>query len=109
MHLVTLVRSGYRLVMIGALAIPGAAVPALAGIALATPAHAAPAVTGSLPATTTFYVNPNSSVEKWIAANPSDSREPVIASKVASQPQATWYTTYNPTAVQAQVSALTSA
>jgi len=96
----------------------GAAVPALAAIIIAAPvpalaapvpALAAPAVTGSLPATTTFYVNPNSSVEKWIAANPSDSREPVIASKVASQPQATWYTTYNPTAVQAQVSALTSA
>lgn len=111
----------------------GAAVPALAGIVLAAPAltaqaHAAPpqaaqahaaqvqatqaqapAATGALPATTTFYVNPNSNVNKWVAANPGNADEPVIAKDVASQPQATWFTTYNPTAIQAQVSSLTGA
>jgi endoglucanase len=67
------------------------------------------AVTGSLPASTVFYTNPNSNVKQWIAANPGDSREPVIAAKIASQPQATWFTTYNPTTIQSQVSAIASA
>jgi len=88
----------------------GAAVPVLAaGIALTAPAHSALAVTGSLPATTSFYVNPSSSVEQWIAANPGNPSEPLIAKSIASWPQATWFTTYNPTTIQSQVSALTSA
>jgi endoglucanase len=87
----------------------GAAAPVLAGVVLAAPAPAALAVTGSLPASTAFYVNPNSSVAQWVAANPGNPSQPVIASKVASQPQATWYTTYNPTAIQGQVSSLTAA
>jgi endoglucanase len=38
--------------------------------------QAAPAgaTTGSLPAGTVFYANPNSSVARWVAANGSDSR-----------------------------------
>jgi endoglucanase len=103
MHLLTPTRNAARLLMLA-----GAA-PALAGIALAVPASPALAVTGSLPATTTFYTNPNSSVEQWIAANPSNPNEPVIAKDIASWPQATWFTTYNPTAIQSQVSAVTSA
>ncbi|HEX6522545.1 MAG TPA: glycoside hydrolase family 6 protein [Streptosporangiaceae bacterium] len=92
------------LVLMAALAL------AAAGFALSAviPASAA-GVTGSLPASTVFYTSPNSSVEQWIAANPGDPREPVIASKIASQPQATWYTTYNPSAIQSQVSAVASA
>ena len=103
MHLATPARIACRLVILGA------AVPAFAGVVLAAPAHAAPTVTGSLPPSTAFYVNPNSSVAQWVAANPGNPSEPVIASKIASQPQATWYTTYNPTAIQSQVSSLTSA
>jgi endoglucanase len=89
----------------------GAAVACIAAAAAvsSTQAQAAGAVTGSLPASTVFYTNPNSNVEQWIAANPGDSREPVIAAKIASQPQATWFTTYNPTAIQSQVSAIASA
>lgn len=88
----------------------GAAVPILAaGVALAAPARSALAVTGSLPATTSFYINPNSSVEQWIAANPSNPSEPVIAKSIASWSQASWFTTYNPATIQSQVSALTSA
>lgn len=98
-----------HLVMPSRLIMLAAAGPALAGIILAAPAQAAPAVTGSLPSGTVFYPNPNSNVEQWIAANPGDSREPVIASKVASQPQATWFTTYNPATIGSQVSSLTSA
>ena len=88
----------------------GAAAPALAAaIVLAAPAHSALAVTGSLPASTTFYVNPNSSVAQWVTANPGNPSEPLIAKDIASQPQATWYTTYNPATIQSQVSSLTSA
>ncbi|MBV9448132.1 MAG: glycoside hydrolase family 6 protein [Streptosporangiaceae bacterium] len=79
------------------------------GLPLTASASVAAGVTGSLPAGTVFYTNPDSNVEQWIAANPGDSREPVIAAKVASQPQATWYTTYNPSAIQSQVSAVASA
>jgi endoglucanase len=103
MLLLTRTRSAFRLVMLAA------AGPALAGIALAVPANTALAVTGSLPASTTFYVNPNSNVAQWVAANPSNPDEPVIAKDIASQPQATWFTTYNPTTIQSQVSSLTSA
>jgi endoglucanase len=86
-----------------------AGVLAISSAALSFQAAPAYATTGSLPANTAFYVNPNSNVEKWIAANPSDSREPTIASKIASQPAATWFTTYNPTAIQSQVSSLATA
>lgn len=87
----------------------GAAVPALAGVVLSQPAYAAPAVTGSLPASTTFYVNPSSNVARWVAANPGNPDEPVIARAIANQPQATWFTTYNPATIESQVSSLTSA
>lgn len=103
-----------HLVMPSRLIMLAAAGSALAGFVLAAPAQAvpaqaAPAVAGSLPSSTVFYPNPNSNVKQWIAANPGDSREPVIASKVASQPQATWFTSYNPATIQSQVSSLTSA
>jgi endoglucanase len=75
-------------------------------LAQSVPAHAA---TSSLPATTTFYSNPNSAVQKWLAANPGDPRAEAISTKIASQPQATWYTTYNPTTIASQISALTTA
>jgi endoglucanase len=81
----------------------------LAAAPIANASQAQAATTGSLPASTVFYTNPNSSVQQWVAANPGNANEPVIASKIASQPQATWYTTYNPTAIQSQVSSLTSA
>ena len=43
------------------------------------------------------------------AANASDPREPVIATRIATQPQATWYTTYNPSTIQSDASTVTSA
>jgi endoglucanase len=108
-------------------AVLAAAAPAAAALALAAPAqgaqaahapHATPragllqataGVTGSLPAATKFYINPNSNVNQWVAANPSNADEPVIAADIASQPQATWFTTYNPTTIESQVSSLTTA
>ena len=89
-----------------------AAAALAAATALAVPLGAAGpalAATGSLPANTVFYANPNSGVEQWIAANPTDSREPAIAAKIASQPQGIWFTTYNPTTIASQVSAIATA
>ncbi|HCU50522.1 MAG TPA: cellobiohydrolase, partial [Micromonosporaceae bacterium] len=52
-----------------------------------------------------FYADPNSSVKRWLAANPNDSRAPLIASRIGSQPQGKWFATYNPSTVQSEVSA----
>lgn len=103
MHLVMPSRRTRRLILLAAVC------PALAGTALAAPAHAASAVTGSLSASTKFYVNPDSNVAQWVAANPGNADEPVIAKDIASQPQATWFTTYDPTTIESQVSSLVSA
>ena len=60
----------------------------------------APAPTaGSLPSGTAFCVNPNSGAHLWDAANPADSREATIASKVANEPTGIGFTTSNPAAV----------
>jgi endoglucanase len=83
---------------------------ALVGVTLsAQAAPAAAATAGSLPAGTAFYVNPNSGASLWDAAHPSDSREARIASAIASKPTGIWFTTYNPTAIQSQVSAVATA
>jgi endoglucanase len=97
-----------------ALAVPAQAAPAAhASASHATPRaallHATPGVTGSLSASTKFYINPNSNVNQWVAANPTNADEPVIAADIASQPQATWFTTYNPTTIESQVSSLATA
>jgi endoglucanase len=115
MHLIPSARLTSRLVIFAV------AVAALAGLALAGPAQAvtgqasvqhdasakaSPAVTGSLPASTRFYISPNSNVKQWVAANPGNADEPVIAADIASQPQATWFTTYDPATIESQVSSL---
>ncbi|MDI5971100.1 glycoside hydrolase family 6 protein [Streptomyces sp. SL13] len=89
------------------------ATPATAAHATAT--HAPQAVApqaprrADLPAGTQFYVNPDSQVAQWVGANPGDSREPAIASRIASQPQATWFADYDPDTITSQVGAVTSA
>src|ERR1044071_5229574 len=40
-----------------------------------------------------FYVDPSSSSARWVAANSGDSRAAVIRDRIASVPQASWYTT----------------
>jgi len=67
------------------------------------------AVAGSIAGGTQFYVSPNSSVVKWDAANPGDSREAAIASRIASQPQGIWFSNYSPSTVQSDASAVTTA
>jgi endoglucanase len=48
-------------------------------------------------------------VNQWVSAHRSDSREPLIASRIASRPQAVWFSTYRPTTVTADVRRVTAA
>jgi endoglucanase len=56
-----------------------------------------------------FYVDPQTSAATWVAANPGDSRTPVIRDRVASVPQGRWFTTTNTSTVRAQVSSYVGA
>jgi endoglucanase len=56
-----------------------------------------------------FYVDPSSSSAKWVAANPGDSRAPVIRDRIASVPQARWYTTTNTSSVRSEISSFVGA
>ncbi|MEU0602724.1 glycoside hydrolase family 6 protein [Streptomyces sp. NPDC006393] len=82
---------------------------AAAGIALSTKVTAGAAVQGSIPVGTQFYKDPDSQVARWVAANPGDSRQPVISRRIASQPQAIWFSSYRPSTVTSDVKAVTSA
>lgn len=55
-----------------------------------------------------FYV-PETQAARWVAQNPTDSRAQVIGDRIASVPQSTWFTQYNPGEVTAEVDALVSA
>ncbi|APU14492.1 MULTISPECIES: glycoside hydrolase family 6 protein [Actinoalloteichus] len=57
----------------------------------------------------TFYVNPTTNAAQWVAANPGDGRASVIGERIASVPQAQWFTQHNPAAVTAQVDGLVGA
>ncbi len=71
------------------------AIAALAWTATgAQPAAAAPSV---------FYVDPQTNAARWVAANPNDSRTPVIRDRIANTPQARWFTTTNTSTVRGQV------
>ena len=67
------------------------------------------AMAGTIASGTQFYADPNSQVAKWDAAHPGDSREPAIASRIASIPQGIWFSNYQPSTVQSDVSAVTAA
>jgi len=56
-----------------------------------------------------FYVDPETQAARWVAANPNDPRMPVIRDRIASVPQARWFTQNNTSTVAAEVSAFTSA
>jgi endoglucanase len=73
----------------------------VAGVAAsASPAAAAPSV---------FYVDPQTKAAEWVAANPNDSRTPVIRDRIASVPQPRWFTTTNTSTVRAQVDSFVGA
>jgi endoglucanase len=81
-----------------------------AGITVATLAATAVAVLGSAQAAASpFYVDPNTSAAKWVAANPGDSRTPVIRDRIANVPQAKWFTTTNTSTVRGEVDAFVAA
>ncbi|TDC07547.1 endoglucanase 1 [Streptomyces sp. 8K308] len=89
---------------------------ALGGLLLTSgqlaPAQAADAAPGAavaeLPDNAVFHNYP-ANVHNWVAANPNDPRQPLIASRIASQPQAVWFSNYRPTTVTQDVAAVTSA
>ncbi|WP_199443642.1 glycoside hydrolase family 6 protein [Umezawaea beigongshangensis] len=56
-----------------------------------------------------FYVDPSSSSARWVAANPADSRTPVIRDRIASVPQARWFTTTNTSSVRSEISSFVGA
>ncbi|MFF6959386.1 glycoside hydrolase family 6 protein [Streptomyces sp. NPDC008317] len=92
-----------------AMALGVAAGLAATGIVLSTEITAGAAAQGSLPTGTQLYADPNSQVVRWVAANPGDSRQPVIARRIASQPQAIWFSNYRPSTVTGDVRAVTTA
>jgi endoglucanase len=55
------------------------------------------------PAESAFYVDPDTSAARWVAANPGDSRAAVIRDRIASVPQARWFTTTNTGTVRSEV------
>ena len=89
---------------VAAVAGAAAAVRMIVAVAyLASGSASAGTVSGSL------YRDPNSAVVRWVAANPNDSRMPVIRDKIASQPQAHWLSSFNLATVTSEVSTLVSA
>ncbi|GAA3922474.1 glycoside hydrolase family 6 protein [Actinoplanes auranticolor] len=56
-----------------------------------------------------FYVDPQTSAARWVAANPGDSRAAVIRDRIANVPQGRWYTQNNTATVAAEVDAYVGA
>lgn len=63
-------------------------------VVTAAPVRAAPSA---------FYVDPETNAARWVAANPNDGRAAVIRDRIATVPQARWFTTTNTTTVRGQV------
>ncbi|MEO3749767.1 glycoside hydrolase family 6 protein [Streptomyces sp. B6B3] len=64
--------------------------------------------TADLPADTVFYDHPGA-IHEWVADNPNDARTALIEERIASQPQATWFSNYSPDTVTAEATAITDA
>lgn len=62
-------------------------------LALAPSAHAADPTT----MTSGFYVDPDSSAKRWVAANPGDGRAPAINASIANTPMARWFGSWSGT------------
>ncbi|HEX6341158.1 glycoside hydrolase family 6 protein [Umezawaea sp.] len=86
-----------------------AAAGALSSALLASVAALAVGGTAVGAADSAFYVDPSSSSAKWVAANPGDSRAPVIRDRIASVPQARWFTTTNTSAIRSEISSFVGA
>ncbi|MFF8382227.1 glycoside hydrolase family 6 protein [Streptomyces kanasensis] len=66
------------------------------------PASAAPSASG-------LYLDPHTQVSTWLAQNPGDERAPRIKAHIADVPRATWFASYEPQGVKADVRAVTGA
>lgn len=63
----------------------------------------------ALAADSVYYVDTDTSGARWVAANPNDSRAAVIRDRIASVPQARWFTQTNTSTARAQVDAFVGA
>jgi len=86
-----------------ALAVAAALALATAGVWFAAGTASAGSLSGGL------YRDPNGAVVRWVAANPNDSRMPAIRDKIASQPSARWFASFNPSTIQADASSFVNA
>jgi endoglucanase len=69
---------------------------AVAGVVLVQPGPAAAI-------DSVYYVDPNTQAARWVAANPGDSRTPIIRDRIASTPQGRWFTQNNTSTVRGEV------
>ncbi|MGX7674890.1 glycoside hydrolase family 6 protein [Plantactinospora sp. DSM 117369] len=86
----------------GAVAVTALAATTAVGVGLFNP-------TPAKAADSAFYVDPDTSAARWVAANPNDSRAAVIRDRIASVPQGRWFTQNNPSTVRGQVDAFVGA
>jgi endoglucanase len=75
---------------------------AVAGVVLVQPGSAA--AVDSI-----YYVDPNTQAARWVAANPSDSRTPIIRDRIANTPQGRWFTQNNTSTVRGEVDSFVGA
>jgi endoglucanase len=73
---------------------------AIAAVVRPGPASAAPSASG-------LYLDPHTQVSTWLAQNPGDERAPRIRQHIADVPRATWFASYEPQKVRADVRAVT--
>ncbi|EEP74439.1 endoglucanase [Micromonospora sp. ATCC 39149] len=74
--------------------------------ASALTAAVAVSILGGTPASaadSAFYVDPQASAARWVAANPGDWRAAVIRDRIAAVPQGRWFTTTNTSTVRSEV------
>jgi endoglucanase len=64
---------------------------------------------GAEAADSVFYVDPDTQAARWVAANPNDSRTPVIRDRIASVPQGRWFTQNNTSTVRSEVDSFVGA
>lgn len=82
---------------------------AAAGVLAALAGSVVVVGTGAEAAGSAFYVDPTTNAAQWVAANPGDSRAGVIRDRIASVPQAKWFTTTDTATVRGEVDAYTGA
>lgn len=80
-----------------------AALATAAAMAVLAAPHTAHAADGP------YYVNPDTQAARWVEENPDDPRAEVIRDRIASVPQAQWFTESNTDSVREEVNTLVTA